>query len=142
MKNTASLVVNSRGGLTTKIHAVVDALGNPLRLTLTGGEVHDMTPAIELFTGLHSKYLLADKGYDADSILGVAAAQNQEAVIPPKSNRKNQRYYDKHIYKERHLVECFFQKIKRYRRLATRYEKLASSFGCMVTIASCLLWLK
>jgi transposase len=117
-------------------------LGNPLRLFLTGGNVHDMVPAVALLTGLASIYLMADKGYDADSILELATTQNQIAVIPPRSNRKVQRQYDAHMYKERHLVECFFQKLKSFRRIATRYEKLAITFNSWLLIASCLLWLK
>jgi transposase len=101
-----------------------------------------MVPAVTLLTGLISVYLLADKGYDANSILELAEAQNQIAVIPPRANRKEQREYDTHIYKERHLVECFFQKIKFFRRIATRYEKLAITFNSWIIIASCLLWLK
>jgi len=128
--------------LTTKIHAVVDALGNPVRLHLTGGNVNDSVPAIDLLTGLKSKYLIADKGYDTNAILEFAASNNQIAVIPPKVNRVDQRECDKHIYKERHLVECFFQKIKVYRAIATRHEKLASSFYSLILIASCLLCLK
>ena len=107
--------------MTTKIHAVVDALGNPVRLHLTGGNINDSVAAIDLLTGLKSKYLIADKGYDTNAILEFAASNNQIAVIPPKANRIDQREYDKHIYKEGHLVECFFQKIKVCRAIATRH---------------------
>ena len=128
--------------MTTKIHAVVDGLGNPVRLLLTAGNVNDSVTAIGLLTGLKSTYLIADKGYDTNAILEFAATNGQTAVIPPKANRVEKRPYDKHIYKERHLVECFFQKIKKYRAIATRHEKLASSFESLVLIASCLLWLQ
>jgi transposase len=128
--------------LTSKIHAVVDALGNPVRLVLTAGNVHDLVPAIDLLRDLKSTYLIADKGYDAQTILDFAAHNGQMAVIPPRSNRLNQRDYDQHLYKERHLIECFFQKLKVYRAIITRYEKLAHTFYTFILIASCLLWLK
>ena len=121
---------------------MVDALGNPVRLFLTAGNVHDSVPAIDLLSGLKSAYLIADKGYDAQTILDFAANNGQTAVIPPRSNRINQRDYDKHLYKERHLVECFFQKLKVYRAITTRYEKLSDTFYTLILIASCLLWLK
>jgi len=101
-----------------------------------------MVPAAMLLAGILSVYLIADKGYDADSILNLAHSQGQIAVIPPRSNRKVQREYDSHIYKERHLVECFFQKLKSFRRIATRYEKLSITFNSWILIASCLLWFK
>jgi transposase len=128
--------------LTSKIHAVVDALGNPVRLFITAGNVNDSVPAIGLLRGLKSTYLIADKGYDAQTIVDFATDNGQIAVIPPRSNRLNPRDYDRHLYKERHLVECFFQKLKVYRAIATRYEKLADTFQTLVLIASCLLWLK
>lgn len=101
-----------------------------------------MVPAVDLLRGFVSDYLIADKGYDANSILDLAAEQGQIVVIPPRSNRKDQREYDTHIYKERHLVENVFQKFKIYRRISTRYEKLALTFQSWLLIASCLLWLK
>jgi transposase len=128
--------------LTSKIHAVVDALGNPVRIFLTAGNVHDSVPAIDLLSGLKSTYLIADKGYDAQTIVDFATNNGQTTVIPPRSNRINQRDYDKHLYKERHLVECLFQKLKIYRAIATRFEKLADTFYTLILIASCLLWLK
>jgi transposase len=128
--------------LTTKIHAVVDALGNPVRLFLTAGNINDSVPAIDLLRGLKSTYLIADKGYDAQTILDFATNNGQTAVIPPRSNRIDQRNYDKHLYKERHLIECFFQKLKIYRAITTRHEKLADTFYNLILIASCILWLK
>jgi transposase len=121
---------------------MVDALGNPVRFFITAGNVHDSVPAIDLLKGLKSTYLLADKGYDAQTMVDFATDNGQIAVIPPRSNRLNQRDYDRHLYKERHLVECFFQRLKIYRAIATRYEKLAGTFQTLILIASCLLWLK
>ena len=128
--------------MTTKIHAVVEGLGNPLRIHLTGGNVHDIVPACDLITGLQADQTIADKAYDADRFLDLATEQGSEIIVPPKSNRLEQREFDRHIYKERHLVECFFAKIKVFRRVSTRYEKLAVTFRAMVLIASCLVWLQ
>jgi transposase len=125
-----------------KIHAIVDALDNPLRICLTGGHVHDISPAYGLISELSAEYLLADKAYDAEEFIAIAHSQGSTVVIPPKSNRLVQRDYDQHIYKERHLVECFFAKLKKYRRIATRYDKLALTFRAVVMIAACLIWLQ
>ena len=132
----------SKGGLTTKIHAVVDGLGNPLRIKLTGGNVHDMVPSCELISGIKAGNILADRAYDADKFIDLAQSAGCKIVIPPKSNRLEPRTYDKHIYKERHLVECFFAKLKAFRRVSTRYEKLALTFNAVVLIAACLVWLQ
>jgi len=128
--------------LTTKIHAVVDALGNPIRLKITGGQVHDIVPAAELIEGIAADHVGADKAYDAQNFIDFILKQGATPVIPPKKNRRIQRGYDRHLYKERHLIECFFCKIKEFRRIATRYEKLARTFLTMLTIASCLIWLR
>ena len=93
----------SKGRLTTKIHAVVDALGKLIRIKLTAGNVHDINPANAMITGYHS-----DRAYDTDRLIHLAESQGSKIVILPKSNRIDQREYDRHIYKERHLVECSF----------------------------------
>jgi transposase len=98
----------SKGGLTTKIHAVVDTLGNPIRIKLTAGNVHDINPANAMITGYCSDYFHSDRANDADRLIHLAESQGSKIVIPLKSNRIDQREYDRHIYKERHLVECFF----------------------------------
>ena len=113
-----------------------------MRLLLTAGNVHDVVPAHNLIEGLLGDKFLADRAYDADKLIEFALRQYQEIVIPPKKNRKIQREYDKHTYKERHLVECFFAKLKSFRRVATRYDKLAISFRASVMIAACLVWLQ
>ena len=116
----------SRGGLSTKIHAAVDALGNPLRLILTAGQVHDIRQAEDLINGLSLEKLLADKGYDSDRFRDVIAAAGAEVVMPsiprPLAGRIA---YDENAYKERNLVERFFNKIKHFRRIATRFDKTA-----------------
>lgn len=86
--------------------------------------------------------MLADKGYDSDAFVAVIKGNGATAVIPPRSNRKTPRDYDKDIYKERNLVERLFQKLKEYRRVATRYERLALNYMTMLNLASTLIWLK
>lgn len=117
-------------------------MGNPIRLKLTAGQVHDSVPAIELIEGLAAEHIIADKAYDADAIVTAVERRGAVAVIPSKRNRLRQRSYDTHLYKERHLVECLFCKLKDFRRIATRYEKLAQTYLAMVTIAACIIWLR
>jgi transposase len=132
----------SKGGLTTKIHAVVDGLGNPLKIKLTAGNVHDIKPSYEMISGIKADYILADRAYDADKFILLAQSAGCNIVIPPKLNKREPRTYDKHMYKERHLVECFFAKLKSFRRVSTRYEKLASTLNAVVLIAACMVWLQ
>lgn len=99
-----------------------------------------MKAAPSLIEGLTSTTLLADKGYDSDALIEQLERQGCIAIIPPKKNRKIRRPYDRDIYGNRRLVEHFFQKIKRHRRIATRYEKLAVTFLGMILIACVLLW--
>ena len=131
----------SRGGLTTKIHIAVDALGNPLRLLLTAGQVHDCTQAEALVEGIAAEHVLADKAYDTDKFRAFLAFL-ATAVIPSKANRVQPIAYDKHIYRERHLVECFISKIKHFRRVATRYDKTAVSYMGFVAIAASVVLLR
>ena len=98
----------SRGGFGTKIHAVTDALGNPLVFVLTGGPASDIGQA-ERLMGIPGPAVIGDKGYDSDAFVKVVEERGMQAIIPPRSNRLNPRVYDRHLYKERHLVECFFQ---------------------------------
>jgi transposase len=132
----------SRGGLTTKINAVVDALGNPLRFILTGGQAHDSKQAEALIDGFDFDKLLADKGYDTNHFRAVIALKGAEAVIPPLRSRSQAIPYDKHVYKDRNLVERFFCLIKHFRRIATRYEKTAASFAGMLSLAGAMVWLR
>lgn len=115
-------------------------MGNPLRFRLTGAEAHDITQAAALIAGYHSDYVTADKGYDADHFLESIESQGALPVVPPKANRKTQRYYDKHLYKERHLIECFINKIKHFRRVFSRFDKLASRYLSFVHLAAILIW--
>lgn len=132
----------SRGGFGCKIHALTDALGLPVRFILTGGQAADITQAIPLMTGVSTSALLADKGYDADRLLDWLQEHSITAVIPPKANRKVQRSCDWYQYKERHVIECMFGRLKYYRRIATRFEKKASHFKEMLAFAAVLLWLR
>jgi putative transposase len=127
--------------LTTKIHAVVDALGNPVALSLTPGQVHDVMQAEPLLEGLEPEALIADKGYDSDKLVETLDAREIAPVIPSKANRKQPRPCDFALYRERNLVERFFNKIKNYRAIATRFDKLASTFLAGVLLVCVILWL-
>ena len=133
----------SRGGLSTKIHALVDADGLPIRLSLTPGQASDVHGAQALLNDLRrGTVVLADKGYDADWIREMIEAQEAAPNIPDKSNRKVRHCFSKVLYKERNKVERFFNKIKHYRRVATRYEKLGDNFLAMVKLAAIRVWLR
>ena len=128
--------------MTTKIHVVVDALGNPLALSLTGGQTHDITQAETLVADLAPDAVLADKGYDSDRFIANLERRDIEAVIPPKANRKIKRDCDYALYAERNLIERFFQYIKQFRGIATRYEKTARNFLAGLHLVCALAWLK
>lgn len=132
----------SKGGFTTKIHVMVDGLGNPLDFILTGGQAADVTQAYILIEGVQATYALMDKAYDADKLIEQLKHQGIIPVIPPKSNRKEPREYDKHIYKERSLVECFIGKLKQFRRIFSRFEKWAKNYMHFVRFAAALIWLR
>ncbi len=133
----------SRGGLSTKIHALVDADGLPIRLSLTPGQASDVHGAEALLNDLEKgTVVLADKGYDADWIREKIEAQDAAPNIPDKSNRKERHCFSKVLYKERNKVERFFNKIKHFRRVATRYEKLGDNFLAMVKLAAIRVWLR
>jgi transposase len=119
----------------------VDALGNPLHVHLTAGNVHDVCEAAILIGQAQGQNFIADKGYDANHVIEAVEKKGMTAVIPSTASRKKTREIDGHTYKERHLVENFFCKIKRYRRVATRYEKTAVNFLGFVLFASLRVWL-
>ena len=121
---------------------IVDALGNPLALSLTGGQVHDITQAETLLALIDPAALLGDKGYDADHFVDRLTARAIKVVIPPKSNRKVKRDCDFALYCERNLVERFFCIIKHFRAIATRYEKTARNFLAGLHLVCALAWLK
>ena len=136
-RNRRQSMGRSRGGLTSKIHALVDANGLPVRLAVTPGEAHDNRLAGKLLSRLRAgSMLLADRGYDADWIRELAAAKGAWANIPPRSNRSDPICFSPHLYRARNRVERFFNKIKHCRRVATRYDKLAANYLAFVQLAS------
>ena len=140
-RNRRQSMGRSRGGLTSKIHAVVDGNGLPVWLALTGGEAHDNRLAGKLLSRLKpGAMLLADRGYDADWIR--ARQHGAWANIPPKRNRTETLCFSPYLYRARNLVERFFNKIKHCRRVATRYDKLAANYLAFVQLASIRLWLR
>jgi len=132
----------SRGGHSTKIHLATDALGNAIRFILTGGERNDITQAEALIENLFPEYLLADKGYDADKFVLLLKKKNLKVVIPSRVNRKIQRVIDLDLYKERHLIECCIGKLKHFRRVFSRFDKLAKNYLSFVQFASTIIWLR
>ena len=133
----------SRGGLTTKIHALVDAEGRPIRITLTPGQAHDSTAAEELLANLTpGTILLADKAYDSNAIRGQAQEQDVWANIPPKSNRKGSFAFSTFLYRYRNLVERFFNKLKQFRGIATRYDKNPDNFLAAIKLVSTRIWIR
>ncbi|MBW4422157.1 MAG: IS5 family transposase [Myxacorys californica WJT36-NPBG1] len=132
----------SRGGFSTKIHVLADGLGNPLELALTGGQTHDVTQALGLLIGKQADRVIADRSYDADPLIEQIKQQGAEAVIPPRNNRKQGRAYDRHSYKERHLIECLFGKLKQYRRIFSRFDKQARNYWSFLCFACTLIWLR
>ena len=132
----------SRGGLSTKIHAACEALGLPVRLLASPGQRNDIAFAHDLVDDIEAGALLADKGYDANHLIEKMNERGAEIVIPPKRDRRVQRFYDTDLYKERNKIERFFNKLKQFRRVATRYDKLLANFMGFVKLAAIAIWLK
>jgi putative transposase len=128
--------------LSTKIHAAGDALGLPVRLIAGPGQENDMARAAELVSGFQPQSVIADKGYDAGSLIETVKRQGSEPVIPPRKCWKTPRGYDKALYKERNIIERFFNKLKQFRRVATRYDKLLANFMGFVKLAAIAIWLR
>ena len=138
-KKTANKAVGrTRGGLNTKLHTIVDGLGNPVEFLLSGGNDHGSIHAIELLERIEicDSNILADRAYGAKKIRSYISEHGASYVIPPQSNISHPWPVDWWLYKERHLVECFFQKLKWFRRIATWYDKRDSSFLAFVYLAS------
>ena len=131
----------SRGGLSSKLHAKIDALGMALQIEVTGGEVNDITQAHRLLTG-ECDYLLADRGYDSNELRQTLKDLEIEPVIPGRKHRREPIEYDQHLYKERNFVERFFNRIKQFRRIATRYDKTVVMFKGDILMAAILLWVQ
>ena len=126
--------------MSTKIHRVVDAQGQPLRFILTGGQAGDAPQAIPLLTGIKGTHVLADKGYDSNRILGFIHSQGAITVIPPKANRKIQREYDREVYKQRNLIERAFNKLKQWPRIATRYDRRSLYLLAVLHLTAAVTW--
>ena len=116
-------------------------MGNPVRLLVTGGQASEYEQADALLAGFVPDYVLADKGYDSEAFVKTITDSGAVAVIPSRKNRKAPREYDRTLYKERNLVERFFQKLKQFRRIATRYDRLCRNDWAMLHLASSMIWL-
>ena len=140
--NESQALGRSKGGFTTKIHALVDALGQALRFILTPGHRHESTQAIALIEGIERANIIGDKAFDSDALISKIQQQKCTPVIPSRKNRLKKRFYDKHLYRERHLIELFFGKLKHFRRIFSRFDKKASTYTAFLSLASTLLWLR
>ena len=141
-KTADKAVGRPSGGLNTKLHTIVDGLGNPVEFMLSAGNDHDSAHAVELLkkVEISGSTVLADPAYGAKTIRAYISEQGASYVIPPQSNVSDPWPVDWCLYKERHLVECFFQKLKWFRRIATRYDKLDASFlVCVYSAAIAIL---
>jgi transposase len=133
----------SRGGLTTKIHALVDAEGLPIALKLTEGQAHDGRSACDMLEALaEGQILLADRAYDSDALRQSLAERGAWANVKPMPNRKNVPAFSTYLYRYRNLVERFFNKLKHFRAVATRYDKRADKYLAGVKLASARIWMR
>jgi transposase len=132
----------SRGGASTKVHLVVDALGLPVAFEITVGQRHDSQPALGLLERCEPRCVLADKAYDSNAIREGLASHNCELHTPPKRDRIRPATYDKELYKARVEVECTFNLLKQARRFATRYEKTLRNYSAMVALGCIWCWLR
>lgn len=133
----------SRGGLTTKLHALVDARGLPIRLKLTEGQAHDGRSATDMLDRIGSgQVLLADRAYDSDSLRRTLAAQGARANIKPLRQRLSPPSFSPDLYRRRNLIERFFNKLKHFRAIATRYEKHAANFLALIQLAAAKIWMR
>ncbi len=133
----------SRGGLTTKIHALVDACGLPVKLTLSEGQAYDGHYARPLLAEVRAhSMVLADRAYDADGIRQLVRDHGAWANIPPMPQRRLKPVFSKHLYKARNLIERFFNKLKHFRAVATRYDKHPENYLAMVKLASIRIWMR
>jgi transposase len=133
----------SRGGLTTKIHALVDANGNPITLKLTEGQAHDGRSAADMLDDIgQGQILLADRAYDSDALRQQLADQGAWANVKPMPNRVNIPAFSPFLYRYRNLVERFFNKIKHFRAVATRFEKHDANYLALVKLAAAKIWMR
>jgi transposase len=133
----------SRGGRSTKVHAVCDAHGNPVRFSVTEGQTNDAAEAPELLSDVDGEVVIADKAYDSAAIRDQIAGLGATPVIPYRECTKSRPYaFDKELYKARHLVENMFARLKQMRAFATRYDKLKRNYKAMVALACSVLWVR
>lgn len=143
IEDSDQAIGKSVGGNTTKIHMAVDGFGLPIEFHLTGGEVHDAKAAPELISKLpKAAYTIADKGYDSEEIREQIRGKQSSPIIPRKSNSKmGNADLDWGLYKYRHLIENIFARLKHFRAIATRYDKLKRNFASMIAMACSYIWL-
>lgn len=132
----------SKGGFSTKIHILTDALGNPLKFALTAGQRNDIIQAKPLCKSVFDSTVIADKAYDCDDFVETLADQKCNSNIPPRANRKEPREHDETLYEERHVIECFIGKIKHFRRIFSRYDKSARSYLAFLHFVGVLIWIR
>lgn len=132
----------SRGGLTTKIHTLTDAQGRPLRFILTGGQAHDSTTAADLLAGRVTTGVIADKAYDSNALRELIGDAGARAVIPSTGSRKIVIPHDRLAYRLRNRIERFFNKLKHFRHIATRYDRRAAHFLAALHLASAMIWMR
>lgn len=133
----------SRGGLTTKIHALVDAEGRPVQIELTAGQAGDAPTATKLLeTVAAGATVLADKAYDTDGIRAFVASRGGWANIPPRITRKGTFAFSRWVYRQRNLVERFFNRLKQMRGIATRYDRRADNYLAAIKLAALRIWIK
>lgn len=129
--------------MSTKINAVVDEAGRPVRIVLTAGQASDKAAVEAMLEGLPAAdHLVADRGYDAQAILNLVRRHGAEPHIPTQRDRKVQRSVDRALYRQRNLVERFFNKLKQFRKIATRYEQTARNYLAAILIAASRIWLR
>src|SRR5262249_1748010 len=132
----------SRGGFSSKIHALSTTQGKPLEVTLTAGQKHDVTEAENLIAHATGKALIADAGYDSDKVIAAIKARGMKPVVAmnPTRTRKRRRK-NRALYRLRGQIECMFHRLKRFRAVASRYEKTAQNYLAVVHLACAILWL-
>jgi transposase len=138
----AQALGRSRGGFSCKIHLSADGLGYPLRILLTAGQAHDSTQAQALMEDLDCENAIADRAYAAQQFIDWLIERDILPVIPPHQRAKLAREYDTWLYRERHLIECLVNKFKHFRRIFSRFDKLASRYLGFLHFVAALIWLR
>jgi len=132
----------TKGGRNSKLHAVTNRKGKLLNFLLLPGQESEMKSVLEVLGDVRNRIVLGDKGYDSDSLREHIEVQGGVALIPPRKHRKDKVFYVKEIGRERHVVENYFARLKRYRRTGTRYDRLPETFISFICLASIMDWLR